>query len=131
MSDEVVRDAARITASIGYMSQAYSLYEDLTVGENLRHFAALRGVRGPVLDERLARLLEHHQAAMRQRLLLGNHRLSLQIRSLDTLNPSKILARGYATVSKGASLVTSVTQLSTGDRVSIRLADGSADAEIT
>jgi len=52
-----VRDAARITASIGYMSQAYSLYEDLTAGENLRHFAALRGIRGSVLDERMARLL--------------------------------------------------------------------------
>jgi len=52
-----VRDADRITSSIGYMSQAYSLYEDLTVGENLRHFAALRGVRGRVLEERTARLL--------------------------------------------------------------------------
>lgn len=52
-----VRDAARITASIGYMSQAYSLYEDLTVAENLRHFAALRGVRDPALGERLERLL--------------------------------------------------------------------------
>jgi len=52
-----VRDADRITASIGYMSQAYSLYEDLSVGENLRHFAALRGVRGRVLEARMARLL--------------------------------------------------------------------------
>jgi ABC-2 type transport system ATP-binding protein len=51
------RDAARITATIGYMSQAYSLYEDLTVDENLRHFAAVHGVRGPVLAERLAKLL--------------------------------------------------------------------------
>jgi ABC-2 type transport system ATP-binding protein len=52
-----VRDAARITASIGYMSQAYSLYEDLTVAENLHHFAALRGIRGPAMEERMARLL--------------------------------------------------------------------------
>jgi exodeoxyribonuclease VII large subunit len=88
-------------------------------------------VRIAQLRERLSRLLDRHQATMRQKLLLGNHRLSLQIRSLDTLNPSKILARGYATVSKGACLVTSVTQLSTGDSVSIRLADGAADAKIT
>lgn len=52
-----VRAAPRITASIGYMSQAYSLYEDLTVAENMRHFAALRGIRGPALEERTARLL--------------------------------------------------------------------------
>ena len=81
--------------------------------------------------ERLSRLLENHQAAMRRRLLLHNHRLSLQIRSLDTLNPSKILARGFATVSKGEKLVTSVTQLTSGDAVSIRLADGVTGAKIS
>ena len=81
--------------------------------------------------DRLSRLLEHHQAAMRQRLLLARHQLSLHVRSLDTLNPSKILARGFATVSKGDRLVTSVTQVSTGDDVRIRLADGEAAAKIT
>jgi len=82
------------------------------------------------LREQLSRLLDRQQAAMRQRLLLGNHRLSLQIRSLDALNPSKILARGYATVSKGASLVTSVTQLASGDDIRIRLVDGESDATV-
>jgi exodeoxyribonuclease VII large subunit len=89
------------------------------------------GTKIAQLRERLARLLENHQAAMRRRLLLCNHRLSLQIRSLDTLNPSKILARGFATVSKGEKLVTSVTQLSSGDDISIRLADGAAAATIS
>ena len=41
-----VRDAAAITARIGYVAQSYSLYEDLTVAENLAFFAAIRGVRG-------------------------------------------------------------------------------------
>jgi exodeoxyribonuclease VII large subunit len=83
------------------------------------------------LGERLSRLLENHQAAMRQRLLLARHRLSLQVRSLDTLNPAKILARGFATVSKDDKLVTSVKQLATGDDVSIRLTDGTAEAKIS
>jgi exodeoxyribonuclease VII large subunit len=82
------------------------------------------------LGDLLTRLLERHQGAMRQRLLLARHRLSLQIRSLDTLNPSKILARGFATVSKGDRLVTSVTQLSSGDDISIRLTDGEAGAKV-
>jgi exodeoxyribonuclease VII large subunit len=89
------------------------------------------GVKISRLGERLSRLLENHQAAMRQRLLLARHRLSLQIRSLDTLNPAKILARGFATVSKDDKLVTSVKQLSSGDHISIRLADGAADAKIS
>ncbi len=52
-----VADAARITASIGYMSQAYSLYGNLTVDENLRFFAEVRGVRGGILAERREKLL--------------------------------------------------------------------------
>jgi exodeoxyribonuclease VII large subunit len=88
------------------------------------------GVKITRLRERLARLLENHQAAMRRQLLLARHQLSLHSRSLDTLSPLKTLARGFATVSKGDKLVTSVAQLAPGDDVSIRLADGEADARI-
>jgi exodeoxyribonuclease VII large subunit len=89
------------------------------------------GVRIALLRDRLARLLENHQAAMRQKLLLARHKLSLQGRSLDTLSPLKTLARGFATVNKGDRLVTSVKQLSPGDEVRIRLADGNRSAKVT
>ncbi|MCP4470959.1 MAG: exodeoxyribonuclease VII large subunit [Gammaproteobacteria bacterium] len=89
------------------------------------------GVKIALLRDRLTRLLENQQAAMRQKLLLARHQLSLQSRSLDTLSPLKTLARGFATVSKDDRLVTSVTQLSSGDDISIRLADGAADAKIS
>jgi exodeoxyribonuclease VII large subunit len=88
------------------------------------------GVKITQLGEQLARQLQNLQVAMRQRLLLARHQLSLNSRSLDTLSPLKTLARGFATVSKNDSLVTSVTQLASGDAISIRLADGSADARI-
>ena len=52
-----VKDAVRITAQLGYMSQAYSLYGDLTVEENLRFFAALHRVPGPAAQARIARLM--------------------------------------------------------------------------
>ena len=52
-----VRDAARITSMIGYMSQAYSLYGELTVAENLEFFASLRDLDQATFEKRRERLL--------------------------------------------------------------------------
>jgi len=41
---EIARDAERIKQSIGYMTQRFSLYEDLTVLENARFYAGIYGV---------------------------------------------------------------------------------------
>jgi ABC-2 type transport system ATP-binding protein len=54
----VISDPHDVKPRIGYMSQAFSLYGDLTVAENLRFFAELRGVPRNQMAERSARLLE-------------------------------------------------------------------------
>jgi ABC-2 type transport system ATP-binding protein len=51
------REPARIREIIGYMPQHFSLYQDLTVGENLRFFADLFGVSAAERKARTEELL--------------------------------------------------------------------------
>jgi ABC-2 type transport system ATP-binding protein len=49
---DVATRAPEVRRVIGYMSQRFSLYPDLTVGENIELFAGLYGVRGQRYRER-------------------------------------------------------------------------------
>jgi ABC-2 type transport system ATP-binding protein len=54
---DTVRQAAAVTAQIGYMAQGFTLYGRLTVDENLAFAARVRGVGDAVFAERRRRLL--------------------------------------------------------------------------
>ena len=56
-----VRDHRRMTGSVGYLSQRFSLYGDLTIDENIAFFAEIHGVRD--YRARRDRLLEMTQLA--------------------------------------------------------------------
>ena len=55
---EVTREPEQIRRKIGYMSQRFGLYDDLTVAENIRFYASIYGLRGPARRERTAELLD-------------------------------------------------------------------------
>jgi ABC-2 type transport system ATP-binding protein len=51
---DVGRDAEELKRRIGYMTQRFSLYEDLTVRQNLEFFGGVYGLHGPALADRQA-----------------------------------------------------------------------------
>jgi ABC-type multidrug transport system ATPase subunit len=54
---DVVHDTDRVKGLIGYMSQKFSLYDELTVHENLLFYGRLYGLKGKALQERRAELI--------------------------------------------------------------------------
>ena len=55
---DIAREPERIKERIGYMTQRFSLYEDLTVFENLRFYAGLYGVPGTQRSARIEQVLQ-------------------------------------------------------------------------
>ena len=54
---EVTREPEQVRRKIGYMSQRFGLYDDLTVAENIRFYASIYGLRGAMRRERTAELM--------------------------------------------------------------------------
>ncbi len=81
---DVARDPETVRHNIGYMSQKFSLYDDLTVEENLDFFAGVYRLSGQTrrqqvadtlkrvdLMERRRDLTDHLSGGLKQRLALG------------------------------------------------------------
>jgi drug efflux transport system ATP-binding protein len=64
---DLVREARRIKRQIGYMSQRFSLYEDLTVEENLLFFGGIYGLSPARARERAQELLSRMDLLERRR----------------------------------------------------------------
>src|ERR1700752_2879109 len=68
---DVGREPESVRQNIGYMSQKFSLYNDLKVIENIRLFAGLYGVPANALKERLEWVLEMANLKGQETLIVG------------------------------------------------------------
>lgn len=68
---DVVKAPEAVRRRIGYMSQRFGLYEDLTVQENLQFYAGLYGIAGDERRRRVGQALEAIGLADRRRQLAG------------------------------------------------------------
>lgn len=67
---DVYKENEKIKQNIGYMSQKFSLYEDLTVKENIRFYAGIYGKSNRFIREKTAMVLEKlHLAAEGDKLV--------------------------------------------------------------
>lgn len=69
---DINREPEAIKRRIGYMSQEFSLYEDLTVAENIRFFGGVYGLRGARLASRLDWVVQMAGLAGREDQLTGS-----------------------------------------------------------
>ena len=55
---DLAKESEKVKRNIGYMSQRFSLYDDLTVRENIRFFAGIYGLSNEAIKEKSALLLQ-------------------------------------------------------------------------
>jgi ABC-2 type transport system ATP-binding protein len=68
---DVTHDSELVRRRIGYMSQKYGLYDDLTVVENIRFYGGIYGLAGLELGRRVAVLIEELGLSKRVRQFAG------------------------------------------------------------
>lgn len=67
-----IHDLTKIKSKIGYMSQKFSLYPDLTVLENIKFYAGLYGVDKEILATRIEEIIELAGVTKQQNIFVKN-----------------------------------------------------------
>ena len=68
----VMNEPNKVKTRIGYMSQRFSLYNDLTVGENINFFGGVYGLNGKELEKRKKWVLSIANLEGKENLLTGS-----------------------------------------------------------
>ena len=92
-------------------------YKEPTQGINERYIA-------------LDMIIKNMTNSINNKVMLSKKDFANYVTKLDALSPLKTLARGYSIATKDDRIVKSVKDLESGDKVTLRFADGSKEAEV-
>ena len=67
---DIYTQTEKIKQNIGYMSQKFSLYDDLTVAENIRFYAGIYGMSTPAIKTKTNQLLQELQLEKESKTLV-------------------------------------------------------------
>jgi len=81
-------------------------------------------------QQRLQNLQSQMPAALRQRLRQAGSELDRCEELLRLLHPEATLSRGYSLTLKDGRIISSAKALKTGDRITVRLKDGSINSQV-
>ncbi len=68
----IVKDPNKVKENIGYMSQRFSLYNDISVEENINFFAGIYGLSGKLLAERKEWVLRMANLEKQKNIITGS-----------------------------------------------------------
>lgn len=81
-------------------------------------------------ESAVRRSAEEMKDALDALLAAKSNRLAFLSAMLDKSSPLKILSQGYAKIARNGEEITSAAALAAGDRITVRMADGKAEAEV-
>ena len=91
---DVVAEPEKVRRRIGYMSQRFGLYDDLTVAENMRFYASVYGLRGNArrtrIEEQLAELGLEERAGQLAGTMSGGWKQRLALACATAHRPSML-----------------------------------------
>ena len=111
------------TKLVEYLRQSVDLLVETPLLKRPEEILAQRREMVEGLSRRMGECMQH-------RLTREQGRLSALSGTLDALSPLKVLSRGYAIVKKDGQVIKRASDVSPGDRIAIRLAEGTLSAEI-
>lgn len=91
---DIYKEANKIKKSIGYMSQKFSLYEDLTTRENLRLFGGIYGMKDKDIKDKTEKVVTELELDAEQNALVSSLPLGIKQKvsfAVSTFHSPKIV----------------------------------------